>query len=357
MHKFLAAILAVTVVSFVPLTAQADQFDGQIQALQQQIQNNQSAAAQKRAEADTLANKVAILNSEIAAAQTALNLTRTEITKTQAEIVAQTAELAKQTDNLRANLQAMYKNRDVTPLEVLASSDNLSDFVGQQQYMQQLKEKIQANIAAVTKLKADLEAKNASLTAKAENEKGQLASITAKKSEQANLLAQTKGQEAAYQGVVAANKSQLNAVFAARAEEIRRQQQAGGSYSGGGACGGGYPGKWCNARLDAYVDDWGYYTRECVSYAAWKRSAIGKWVPSYWGNAGDWYGRAANISPTYGDVAVWPYGPNTPYGHVAIVESNNGDSITVSEYNYGAPGVYSVRTIPNGSLGAVRYLR
>ena len=338
--------------------AHAVDYDAQINALNQQIKDNQAQANQKQTEANTLQGKVSQLNAEIGAAQAALTLTRAQLAKTTTEIETQTAELAKQTDNLRENLKAMYKDRDITPLEILASSQNLSEFVGKQQYMADIKAKIQANISAVTTLKADLEKKRADLTAQAENEKGQLAQVNAKRAEQASLLAQTKGQESAYQSQVAQNQTQLNTVFAARAEEIRRQQQSGGSYSNGGSCGGGYPSKWCKAPLDAYVDDWGYYTRECVSYVAWKRSAIGKWVPSYWGNAGDWYGRASKMTPQYGDIVVWPYSnPYMPYGHVAIVESNNGDSITVSEYNYGTPGTYSVRTIPNGSLGGARFVR
>ena len=345
-------------IGLAPVVHAAD-YDTQINALNQQIKNNQSAASQKASEASTLQSKVAQLNAEIGAAQAALGLTRTTLAKTQAEIEAQTVELAKQTDNLRENLKAMYKDRDITPLEILASSENLSDFVGKQQYMTDIKQKIQSNIAAVNDLKAQLEVKKTSLITQAENEKGQLAQVSAKQAEQASLLTQTKGQEAAYQSIVAQNKTQLTAVFAARAEEIRRAQQSGGSYQNGGACGGGYPAKWCRVAQDSTVDDWGYYNRECVSYVAWKRSSIGRWVPTWWGNAGDWYGRASSgITPQYGDVVVWPYSrPNMPYGHVAIVESNNGSSITISEYNYGVQGTYSVRTIPNGSLGGVRYLR
>jgi len=337
--------------------AYAVDYDAQINALQGQIKNNQSIVNQKKAEADTLQSKVTQLNAEVAGAQAALNLTRTEVAKTQSEIETQTAALAKQTDDLRGNLKAMYQDRDVTPLEVLASSQNLSDFVGKQQYMTDIKAKIQSNMAAISDLKVQLEKKKLDLSAQAENEKGQLAQVAAKQAEQASLLSQTKGQEAAYQSVVAQNKAQLDGVFAARAEEIRRNQQAGGSFRAGGQCGGGYPNIWCKAAQDSLVDDYGYYNRECVSYAAWKRASIGRMVPRFWGNAGDWYSRGGNGSPQYGDVVVWPYGPGSPYGHVAIVESNNGSSITISEYNYSPRGGFSNRTIPFSQLGSARFIK
>lgn len=337
--------------------ALAVDYDSQINALSQQIKNNQSAASQKQAEANTLQGKVSALNSEISAAQAALQRTRVETAKTQADITAQTAELAKQTDNLKQNLQTIYKDRDVTPIEMLASSQNLSDFVGKQEYVTQVKDKIEATIASISTLKSQLEQKKIELDARAADEVGQVANIAAKRAEQQSLLTQTKGQESAYQSLVQQNQAQLNAVFAARAEEIRRNAQAGGSFRAGGQCGGGYPNVWCNAAQDSMVDDYGYYNRECVSYAAWKRHAIGRTVPMYWGNAGDWYWRANSSNPQYGDIVVWPYGPGSPYGHVAIVESNNGSSITVSEYNYSPRGGFSTRTIPMGSLGGARFIR
>lgn len=338
--------------------AYAINYDEQINALQSQIKQNQSAASQKAAEASTLQGKVTQLNAEIAAAQAALNLTQTQLQKTQADIEANTTELAKQTDSLRENLRVMYKDRDLTPLEVLASSQNLSDFVGRQQYLQDIKAKIQSNIDAINATKAKLEQAKADLSAQKENQQGQLAQISAKKAEQARLLAETKGQEAAYQGMIAKNKQQLDSVFAARAAEIARNTAAGGSFRPGGQCGGGYPNVWCLAAQDSLVDDYGYYNRECVSYAAWKRAAMGRWAPMYWGNAGDWWYRgSASLTPQYGDIVAWPYGNQSPWGHVAIVESNNGSSITISEYNYSPRGGYSTRTIPFSQLGGVRYIR
>ena len=353
--RILVVLAVIGVLGVLAPTAFAVDYDAQINALRNQINQNKNSANQKRAEGDTLQAKVAALNAEISAAQSALNLTRTEITKTTEELDRQNAELAKQVDNLKQNLKTMYKDRDVTPIEVLASSENLSDFVGKQQYMDDLKDKIESNISEINRLKAELEQKKVTLTEKAADEKAQVANIAAKRSEQQALLTQTRGEEAAYQGIVKQNESQLAAVFAARAEEIRRNAAAGGSFRAGGQCGGGYPDVWCRAAQDSLVDDYGYYNRECVSYAAWKRASIGRMVPRYWGNANQWWPRgSASATPAYGDIVAWPDGP---WGHVAIVESNNGNSITVSEYNYSPRGGYSVRTIPMSQLGNARFIK
>ena len=353
--RIVSILIAVGVFGVLAPTALAVDYDSQINALRDQINQNKNSANQKRAEGNTLQAKVAALNAEISAAQSALNLTRTEITKTTEELDRQNAELNQQIENLKQNLKTMYKDRDVTPMEVLASSENLSDFVGKQQYMDDLKDKIESNIAEISRLKAELEQKKVALTEKATAEKAQVANIAEKRAEQQALLTQTRGEEAAYQNIVKQNESQLVAVFAARAEEIRRNAAAGGSFRPGGQCGGGYPDVWCRAAQDSLVDDYGYYNRECVSYAAWKRASIGRMVPRYWGNANQWWPRgSASITPAYGDIVAWP---NGPWGHVAIVESNNGDSITISEYNYSPRGGYSTRTIPFSQLGSARYIK
>lgn len=353
--QIITVLVAVGVLGILAPTAFAVDYDSQINALRDQINQNKASANQKRAQGNTLQAKVAALNAEISAAQGALNLTRTEITKTTEELERQNAELNEQVENLKQNLKTMYKDRNVTPMEVLASSDNLSDFVGKQQYMDNLKAKIESNISEINRLKIELEQKKIALTDQATAEKAQVDNIAAKRAEQQALLSQTRGEEAAYQNVVKQNESQLAAVFAARAEEIRRNAAAGGSFRPGGQCGGGYPDVWCRATQDSLVDDYGYYNRECVSYAAWKRASIGRMVPRYWGNANQWWSRgSANVAPAYGDIVAWPDGP---WGHVAIVESNNGSSITISEYNYSPRGGYSVRTIPFSQLGNVRYIK
>lgn len=84
---------------------------------------------------------------------------------------------------------------------------------------------------------------------------------------------------------------------------------------------------------------WGW----CTYYAASRRN-----VPSSWGNAGDWLWSAQSAGYSTGSEpypgAIMVTGESW-WGHVAIVESVNGDSVTVSEMNYNGWGVTSSRTI------------
>lgn len=345
----IATVLAIVgIIGLLAPVAHAIDFDAQINALRGQIRQNQDAANQKRSEANTLANKVASLNAEIAAVQGSLNLTRTEMQKTEREIADTTARLEEQKENLRENIKALYKDRDITPIEVLASSENLSDFVGKQQYMDDLKAKIESTIASINELKAQLEARQAALTQKAEQEKAALAEVARLRNEQQTLLAQTRSEEALYQQQVAADS--------ARVEDLRRQQaainaasQRSVNYGGTGS----YP--WAGVPFpNSLPDPWGMYKRQCVSYTAWKVASTGRNMP-YWGgrgNAKQWpssamadgipvsFGSGAKV----GDVMIDPKGQ---YGHSAYVERVNGDgTVFVSQYNVSWDGRYSTATVP-----------
>lgn len=117
-----------------------------------------------------------------------------------------------------------------------------------------------------------------------------------------------------------------------------------------------YPAKWKDAPQDSLIDDWAYYSRECVSFAAWRLSQDGKTDFSQLGNAGEWGIRKPQYiksTPKKGDIAWFP--ANTPsvggFGHVAYVAKVISDSeIFIEEYNYGIPpaGQYHTRTLTKG---------
>lgn len=92
----------------------------------------------------------------------------------------------------------------------------------------------------------------------------------------------------------------------------------------------------------------GYSYGYCTWYVASKRA-----VPGGWGNANSWYAnaRAAGIGvgsdPRPGAIAWTGAGYA---GHVAYVESVNGNMVTVSEMNYAGWNRVSSRTVPASSF-------
>lgn len=348
------ATLGVVAVLLLPATALADQFDTQISALKQKVAATQAAADQKASEANSLKTKLASIEAQINAAQLQLNLTSAQISDTQTKIDDANKDLDKQKLILKDNLKLIYKEGSVSPIEVIASSGNLSDFVAKQEYLAAIKKKIDLNLKKIDELKKDLDTKKSQLTALSGQQKSAYDQIAAQRAEQQSLLARTQGDEANYRKVAAEDNAKIS--------DLRKQQAAIiASFSNnvhyGGS--GGYP--WAGAPFpNSIPDPWGMYERQCVSYTAWKVASTGRHMP-YWGgrgNAYEWPGnaRAAGIpvdgSPRVGDVAISSAGY---YGHAMYVESINGSTVHVSQYNANWDGSYSTSDVNIAGLQFIHF--
>src|SRR6185503_7811051 len=108
------------------------------------------------------------------------------------------------------NLVALYLDNSVSPLEMLASSKNISEYIDKQEYRDTIRASLQESIAQVKQLEKDLNKQKKDTEAALADQKTQRDELAAKENEQALLLAQTQGQEAAYQSMVQQNKSQIS---------------------------------------------------------------------------------------------------------------------------------------------------
>lgn len=335
----------------------ADRFDDQIKSLEGQIAGYQKQAAKLREEANGLQAAIAGLQAQQDAIQAQIDLSQAKHDQLEQQIKNTQDRIEKNQITLSSTLADMYVSGDVSPIEMLASSKNIGDYLDQQEYRSSIRDKIDQTIKEIKKLKSSLEKKKAEVEQVLNDQSAQKAQLVSKKQEQATLLAQTQGNEANYNALIGQQNSQISGL---RAQQAAANAAAAHTYSvsnlvSGGTCGGGYPSVWCNAPMDSLVDNWGMYNRECVSYVAFKIAASGRYMP-YWGgygNANQWPGnaRAAGIptgsEPRVGSAAVMNVGY---YGHVMYVEGVNGDgSIRVSQFNWGIRGEYSTMNIsPSG---------
>lgn len=320
----------------------------------------QNAAAAMHAEANSYQARVNQLRAQSAALQTQINLNQVKFAKVSTDIEAAKTRMAEQKTILAQNIKTMYLDSSITPIEMLASSGNLSDFFDQQQYQDKVKAKIQSALAEVQALKKKLEDQQTELSQILEDQKSQKAQLAAQQAEVANLLAVAATNAAAADAQVRNTNAGIATLKAQQAAELARRF-SGSGLTGGSACGGGYPGRWCNVPQDSVIDNWGMYNRECVSYAAFKVAVSGRNMP-YWGgrgNANQWdeNARAAGISvdgnPRVGDIAQTDTGP---YGHVMYVEAVlPGGKVHVSQYNYGNNGEYSEMTISTAGLDFIHF--
>lgn len=333
-------------IAFLGNPARARDFDAEIRAVQNQIDQYNAESARLAGEANSLQNKVAQLNSEKATIQAQVDLSQAKHDQLIADIEANEKKIANNQQALGKIMADMYVDDDISPLEMLASSNNIADYIDKQTQRSSVQDSLSETIAEIKRLKAELEAQQIEVKRVLEDQTNQRNLLASKQAEQQQLLDSTKGQEAAYQ--------QLSAEGKAKRQELERQQQieiakryagnAGGAVAGDPSK-GGYPSNLANAPMDSLVDPWGMYNRECVSYTAWKvqqKYQMGQRATGmpYWGgrgNANQWPSSADSAgiprgsAPREGSVGVMMAGQ---YGHTVWVESINGDgTINISQYN------------------------
>jgi peptidoglycan DL-endopeptidase CwlO len=328
----------------------ADQFDAQIQALKEQNAANQSQSNSLAAVAASYQAAVDVLNSKIAELQSAIVATQAQIDELQKQITVAQAELDHEKMVLGENIKTMYLEGDVSTLEVLASSRNLSDFVNKQEYRNSVSNKVKNSVDKINALKAELTKQQQQQENLLKDQQSQQSQLQADQAQQFQLLSYTEGQKAAYDAQIKTNNSQISQLRAAQAAANRR---LGGSAVAGDPNHGGYPSYLDNAPQDWLTDPWGMYNRECVSYTAWKVQEAYSNMPNWGGvgNANQWPGDAQRAGiptgsiPKVGSVAISMAGG---YGHAMWVEAVSGSTIYVSQYNYDLAGHYSEMSI-NGS--------
>lgn len=344
--------------------ASADQFDEQIRALQGANAEAQNNVNTLQSQANSYQDAIYKLQVQINAITAQIAANQVEQTRLQAEIAAKQAEIDQQRALLGEGIKAMYVDGQISTIEMLATSNNLSDFVDKEEYRNAVQKNIQDSLTRIAKLQSELKQKEAQVAQLLNEQLAQEAQLAADRRQQADMLAYTEAQKNQFNAQISSNTTRIG--------ELRRQQAiANARYSigapGAGAnCGGGYPGStpgpwganWgCNHGLDNTVDNWGMFNRQCVSYTAFKVHAdflagrnnndMPKWGMYMSANAKDWDDNARNsgipvdYNPTPGAIAVSNDGT---YGHVMYVESvgtmNGQSAIFVSDYNQQWDGRY-----------------
>lgn len=333
--------------------ARADKYDEQINAIKLQIADYDNRRNDLRAQADNLQNKIADLQLQQQQIQAQINLTTAERNSLQQKIAELEAKIKRQATALSESLKTQYLNGEMSALDILMNSHSISDYVDRQTQQKVVSDNIKKSVDNIKSMKIDLEKKKKRTEVLLASQQDQKTALGASRQEQQTLLDQTKGQDAAYQALTKQSNDRIAQLKQQQAAEIAARMRAKGGNrlktAAGTACGGGYPDRWCHAPKDSMVDSYGMYSRECVSYAAFKVASTYGW-PSYWTRGGNdaknWLGRARGYgiptgsTPKPGAVAVMR---NGTYGHVAWVESVNSDgTFNYSDYNSDNRGNYAM---------------
>jgi peptidoglycan hydrolase CwlO-like protein/surface antigen len=354
----------------------ADRYDDQVNEINRQNAQARSSLNQLNAQASSLADAIAKLQERINALQAEINANiaaRDELTR---KIAEAEAELARQKSLLGENIRAMYLEGEISTVEMLFSSKDLSEFVDKEQYRTTVKNKIKSTLDRINALKAQLAAQKAEVETLLAEQQRMQGELGAQQAEQNRLLSLNQQQQNELDQVIRNNNAQIS--------QIRAQQAAAYAAATGGGrrnfgslgnfqfrnlsaqqyCGGGY--SYCWAYHDQYVSDtWGLMlARECVHYAA-DRAASGMNLAPYLGggrgNAYQWPSSLSGAfrvdrSPEVGSVAIVGAADLPSYGHAMYVEYVLGDGwVGVSQMNFDGRGSYSTMEVNASSLWFIHF--
>lgn len=369
-----AAVFAVSALS-VPLVG-ADRFSQKINQLRAENNQKKEAQYQLAIQAVDLKDKIEKLQEQITILQNQIRENQVKSEELAQQIVVAEEELDKQKRLLGTNIKAMYLEGEITTIEMLASSKDLSEFVDKQQYRNSVKDKIKATLEKITALKLELKGQKEEVEKLIAEQRAIQTQLDAQRNEQNRLLALNHNQRSALDKEIKENANRITELQ--RQQVLENARLFGGRMPAGVPGGGGYqwgdaicmrPG-WPDPPCGQYdwgypgygiYDKWGYGYRNCTSYAAWKVNQSGRRMLSGLGHAKNWpyaaasrgvsvdYGRGARV----GDAAVSTGGT---YGHVMYVEAVDGDTVYVSDYNLGGDGYYRpARARSQGGLHFIHF--
>ena len=182
--------------------------------LNRQIQANRKALSQKKIDISNLQSAIASLDGQITAVQkdvdlsaSKIEITNQQINKLKDEIAQKEKELETQKENLYETMRVIYETPQKSTVEIVVSSNSLSEVVDRAQYIESLNYQIETTINTITKLKSDLEnEKNQQEVQKADLEKQKAALVAQKQGLQSqqqlknDLLNNTQSTIASLQG-------------------------------------------------------------------------------------------------------------------------------------------------------------
>jgi len=386
--KWGVAILAVIIVAtagilWVNRPVSADQYDDKIRALQADMTRFQAESNRLNAEAATLSNALAQIRNEKNALQAQVDISQDQYNQLVIKIADTEKQIADNQNALGSTLASLYVDDDISPIEMLASSKDISEFLNKQEYRNSIKKELTSTINRVRDLKTQLNTQKTEVETVLATQKTARDTLAAKEAEQANLVAQTRNDEATYQSLIQSSAAQIAQARATQAALSTKAVSTGGFNLLSSGLLPAYVtdnnyGMWNNSNCPmvyTYMsskgsngnggDNRGYGCRQCASYVAWKIYQEKGYWPS-WGNASNFGSKGTSSAPKAGTVAVmYDGGP----GHVAWVETDPYVSSTgqlrgktviqVSQYNYNygsGYGMYSLMELSVGFFDTYRQL-
>jgi peptidoglycan hydrolase CwlO-like protein len=325
----LGALIAAPVVHADVYQQQITELDNANTSAQDALSGLQSTASSYQQAIADLQTQISAIEGSIATNQAAENADNAQIASDQAQVTQNKAILAD-------DLKTMYVSGQMSTIEELATSKNLSDYVDSEKYRSLVQDKVTSLLQTIQGLEAQAQQQKDQVETLLSTEQSQQAQVAADEAQQSQLLGANQSQQDQYNQQISSNNSQISKLrseqAAANASVAKSVKVSVSASSGSGN--GGYPAAWCDAAQDAITDSNGFPNRECTSFAYWYfTTQEGQSSFRVSGNAGWWWETSNYAVSTYPDVKVGALGIepssslNAPvpslhggyYGHVMVV--------------------------------------
>jgi len=328
----------------------ADSIQQQINSLNAQNAQDNSALNSLELQASSYQDAINKLQAQIGAIQSAINANEAQQASLQQQIQSDQDQITQQKQLLSQDIEAMYVGGQMTTLEMLATSNNLSSFVNAEEYKGAVQNKLQGLLTQIVQLENQLETQKTQLQQTLTTQQAQQDQLSSDQSQQNQLLSMNQTQQASYNQQIQTNNAEINTLRAQQAAanaSIAGKVNLAASGGTGGVCdigygNGGYPMSLCNATQDSINDPWGFPNRECTSYAYWYFvTQEGQSGFRASGNAGWWWETsnypvttwnsgvkvgALGIEPSSSTPAPVPSLHGGYYGHVMVVKALPGQT-------------------------------
>jgi murein DD-endopeptidase MepM/ murein hydrolase activator NlpD len=204
------------------LNLQIKDHQNKMQDIEKQKAQYAANIAAAQAQASTLQGEMAILDNRIAASELDIEANQNQIDQVNLQMKQlnidmgnKQAAIEKEKNNIATTIRLIYKEKDVSVLEVLLMNNSLTDFLDRIKYLEDVNQGMADSLNSLKNDEADLEKGKADLVQKntdlqtlvvglAQNKQA----LESDKQDKADVLAETQNSQAKYAGLVEQLKEQ-----------------------------------------------------------------------------------------------------------------------------------------------------
>ncbi len=330
-----------------------------IKQLEQSIADYKDKISQKRLEATSLSNQMAIIDNRVAQVELDIKATQEkldslvfEIEVLQLSIEDKEKVITKQQSMLAELIRNIYQNDNKSYIEIVASYDNFSEFYNKLHYLQTMEKDMGSSVRSIKIAKADLEEKKIQTEERKKNYEDVREELSQKKTDldeqvflKQDLLAQTQSSELKYNTLLSNLKTQYQQIeneVSAIEQEVRKKLESQDKLSNisGDSTQLSWPTQ--SRYITAYFHDPDYPFRNIMEHSGIDiRASHGTALKAV---ASGYIARAkhCSVSSCYSYVMiVHSGGISTVYGHLSGITVSEDQFVTrgdVIGYSGGTPG-------------------